>query len=73
MNILLDAGSGGRASMRLIHELFFKYFENDILVKMDDAAYLEMKSPLAMSTDSFTFFLFFSALLTYPIIILFPF
>ena len=41
MNILLDAGSGGRASMRLIHELFFKYFENDILVKMDDAAYLE--------------------------------
>ncbi|MDE5680737.1 MAG: hydrogenase expression/formation protein HypE [Mailhella sp.] len=54
MNILLDAGSGGRASMRLIHELFFKYFENDILVKMDDAAYLEMKSPLAMSTDSYT-------------------
>ncbi len=52
--ILLDAGSGGRASMRLIHELFFKYFENDILVKMDDAAYLEMKSPLAMSTDSYT-------------------
>ena len=30
MNILLDAGSGGRASMRLIHDLFFKYFENDI-------------------------------------------
>ena len=54
MNILLDAGSGGRASMRLIHDLFFKYFENDILVKMDDAAYLEMKSPLAMSTDSYT-------------------
>lgn len=52
--ILLDAGSGGRASMRLIHELFFKYFENDILVKMDDAAYLEMQSPLAMSTDSYT-------------------
>ena len=54
MNILLDAGSGGRASMRLIHDLFFKYFENDILVKMDDAAYLEMKSPIAMSTDSYT-------------------
>lgn len=54
MNILLDAGSGGRASMRLIHDLFFKYFENDILLKMDDAAYLEMKSPLAMSTDSYT-------------------
>lgn len=54
MNILLDAGSGGRASMRLIHDLFFKYFENDILVKMDDAAYLEMRSPLAMSTDSYT-------------------
>ncbi len=54
MNILLDAGSGGRASMRLIHDLFFKYFENDILVKMDDAAYLEVQSPITMSTDSYT-------------------
>lgn len=54
MNILLDAGSGGRASMRLIHDLFFKYFENDILAKMDDAAYLEIQSPITMSTDSYT-------------------
>ena len=31
MNILLDAGSGGRASMRLIHDLFFKYFESPLI------------------------------------------
>ncbi len=49
----LDAGSGGRASQRLIQDLFMKYFDNPILNSMNDAALLEMKSPLAFSTDSF--------------------
>ncbi len=49
----LDAGSGGRASQRLIHDLFLKYFDNPILNTMNDAALLELKSPLAFSTDSF--------------------
>ncbi len=54
MKLLLDAGSGGRASMRLINDIFVKHFDNDILAKMDDAALLHMSSPIAMSTDSYT-------------------
>ncbi|MDR2051410.1 MAG: hydrogenase expression/formation protein HypE [Deltaproteobacteria bacterium] len=52
--ILLDAGSGGRASQRLIRGLFFKFFSNPILEEMDDAARLDLSGPLAMSTDSYT-------------------
>ncbi len=54
MKLLLDAGSGGRASARLISELFFKHFDNEILAKMDDAALLNVSSPIAVSTDSYT-------------------
>lgn len=53
-SVLLDYGSGGRASHRLIQELFFKYFSNPILDVMDDAARLEIRGPIAMSTDSYT-------------------
>ncbi len=49
----LDAGSGGRASQRLIEDLFFKYFNNEILEKANDAALLEVNGKLAFSTDSF--------------------
>lgn len=54
--ILLDAGSGGRASQRLIADCFQRHFSNEILNRMDDAALLEMdmQGPLAMSTDSYT-------------------
>ncbi len=52
--ILLDYGSGGRASQRLISECFFKHFSNEILEKMDDAALLNVNGPIAMSTDSYT-------------------
>lgn len=54
--ILLDAGSGGRASQRLIAECFQRHFSNPLLDRMDDAALLEMdmQGPLAMSTDSYT-------------------
>lgn len=52
--ILLDAGSGGKASHRLITGLFFKYFSNPVLESMDDAAILNISGPLAMSTDSYT-------------------
>ncbi len=52
--ILLDAGSGGRASQRLISDCFFRHFSNEILEKMDDAALLDVKGPIAMSTDSYT-------------------
>lgn len=52
--ILLDAGSGGKASHRLITELFFKYFSNETLLGMNDAAILNISGPIAMSTDSYT-------------------
>ena len=54
--ILLDAGSGGRASQRLIANCFQRHFSNPLLDRMDDAALLEldMRGPLAMSTDSYT-------------------
>lgn len=51
--VLLDYGSGGRASQRLINELFFKHLGNEILERMDDGAVLEVGERLAMSTDSF--------------------
>lgn len=54
MKILLDSGSGGRASQRLIAEVFLRHFDNDILRRMDDAAVLDLKGPLAMSTDGYT-------------------
>jgi hydrogenase expression/formation protein HypE len=51
--VLLDYGSGGRASHRLVNELFFKHLGNEILARMDDGAVLDLTGPLAMSTDSF--------------------
>ena len=53
--VLLDYGSGGKASQRLVGELFLRYFGNERLDRLDDAALLEdLKAPLSMSTDSFT-------------------
>lgn len=52
--LLLDYGSGGHAAHRLIQGLFMRYFNNEILNRMDDAAHLELSGPLAISTDSYT-------------------
>ncbi|MDR2573852.1 MAG: hydrogenase expression/formation protein HypE [Desulfovibrio sp.] len=53
--LLLDAGSGGQASRRLISECFFRHFANPLLERMDDAARLEeLRSPIAISTDAYT-------------------
>jgi hydrogenase expression/formation protein HypE len=52
--LLLDTGSGGKASQRLIKDIFVKHFSNDVLDRLDDAALIEANGPLAMSTDSFT-------------------
>lgn len=52
--VSLDAGSGGRASQRLINDIFLSAFQNPILERMDDAALLtDLGAPLAMSSDSF--------------------
>ncbi len=52
--LLLDAGSGGRASQRLIGSMFLRHFSNEALSRLDDAALLNVSGPLAMSTDSYT-------------------
>lgn len=54
-HLLLDAGSGGRASQRLIGSLFLRHFSNGTLARLDDAALIEgADGPLAFSTDSYT-------------------
>ena len=52
--VLLDAGSGGRASQRLISKLFLRHFDNPELNRLNDAARVHLDGPLALSTDSFT-------------------
>lgn len=53
--VLLDAGSGGRASQRLIGDIFVSKFANPVLASLDDAALISPASPrLAISTDSYT-------------------
>ncbi len=53
--ILLDHGSGGRASHELINELLYPHFENSILAEMDDGAVITIENKrLAFSTDSYT-------------------
>jgi len=52
--ILLDSGSGGRASQRLISDLFLRHLGNPELNRLNDAARIDMTGPLTISTDSFT-------------------
>ncbi|RMA97851.1 hydrogenase expression/formation protein HypE [Hydrogenothermus marinus] len=52
--ILLSHGGGGEETQKLIKNLFFKYFSNPILEKMEDAAVLNTNSKIAFTTDSFT-------------------
>lgn len=53
--ILLSHGGGGEETQGLIKELFFKHFNNEILLRMEDAASLVMQSSrIAFTTDSFT-------------------
>lgn len=52
--VLLDYGSGGRASQRLISDLFVKHFSNPELERLNDAAMLTPGAKISVSTDSFT-------------------
>ncbi|HSR74329.1 MAG TPA: hydrogenase expression/formation protein HypE [Sulfurovum sp.] len=52
--IQLSHGGGGEETGRLIHDLFYRYFSNDILISAEDAAVLEVNSRIAFTTDSFT-------------------
>ncbi|MBI4766393.1 MAG: hydrogenase expression/formation protein HypE [Deltaproteobacteria bacterium] len=52
--ILLDHGSGGRASHELIERVFVPRFQNPFLNEMNDSAVLDLKGgKLAFTTDSY--------------------
>ncbi|MFA8436059.1 MAG: hydrogenase expression/formation protein HypE [Marinifilaceae bacterium] len=53
-HILLNHGSGGKLSSKLISELFVRYFDNRYLAELSDSAQLKVKnSKLAFTTDSY--------------------
>lgn len=52
--VLLDYGSGGRASHRLVNELFLRHFADPELARLNDAAALTLPAKVAVSTDGFT-------------------
>jgi len=54
MKITLSYGGGGEETNKLINELFYKYFDNEILKRAEDAAVLDIKGKSAFTTDSFT-------------------
>ena len=52
--ISLSHGSGGKVTNKLINNLFYKYFDNDILNQKNDSAVLPaINNKIAISTDSF--------------------
>ncbi|NVM20932.1 MAG: hydrogenase expression/formation protein HypE, partial [Desulfobacterales bacterium] len=53
--ILLDHGSGGRASHDLLKQLFLPQFKNPLLEGLDDSTVFDIgEHKLAFSTDSYT-------------------
>ena len=52
--ITLAYGGGGEETNKLINDIFYKYFNNEILTSAEDAAVLDVKSKIAFTTDSFT-------------------
>lgn len=53
MKITMAHGSGGKSSAQLMSDIFGKYFKNQVLDKMEDAAVLQVSGTIACSTDSF--------------------
>ncbi len=52
--VQLAHGGGGEETNSLIRDLFYRHFKNDILIKAEDAAVLEVEKKIAFTTDSFT-------------------
>lgn len=50
----LSHGGGGEEMNRLIHELFYDAFGNDVLLAAEDAAALHVSGNIAFTTDGFT-------------------
>ena len=52
--VQLSHGGGGEETNSLIYDLFYFHFKNDILIRAEDAAVLEVEKKIAFTTDSFT-------------------
>lgn len=52
--IQLSHGGGGEEMDALIANLFYRHFSNDILLRSEDAAVLEINGKIAFTTDSYT-------------------
>lgn len=53
MKVTMAHGSGGESTSGLIKNVFAKYFNNDILNRLEDSAVVPGNLRLAMTTDSF--------------------
>lgn len=53
-SVQLSHGGGGEETNSLIHDLFYRHFGNEILIKAEDAAVLQVEKKIAFTTDSFT-------------------
>lgn len=51
--IIMEHGSGGRATGELISQIFERTFSNDVLSQMEDAAVVPGSGRIAVTTDSF--------------------
>ncbi|WFD12254.1 hydrogenase expression/formation protein HypE [Tepidibacter hydrothermalis] len=52
--ITLGHGSGGKLTHNLIEDIFYKYFDNDILLQKNDSSILpKLEGKIAVTTDSF--------------------
>lgn len=52
--VTLAHGSGGEETHELIRDIFYKYFNNDILLQQNDSSIInQIKGKLAVTTDSF--------------------
>lgn len=53
MKITMAHGSGGRATSRLISDIFARNFNNEVLSRMEDSAVVPGSGRIAVTTDSF--------------------
>ena len=53
MKVTMAHGSGGESTSKLIKDVFAKYFNNEILNRLEDSAVVPGNSRLAVTTDSF--------------------
>ena len=52
--VTLAHGSGGEEMHELIRNIFYKHFDNDILLQQNDSSIInQIKGKLAITTDSF--------------------